>query len=164
MQLEHPHLDERLREPRREPRVVERAALEREPPELVDELRVDHELARVHAALVRERGVRDAPAFVQRTDEPVGRNEHVGEEHLVELGLVGDLAQRPHLDAGRVHVDDERGDALALRRVGIGAREAPAPVGELRVARPHLLPVQHEAASTVGPEPASTARRGSRAT
>ena len=82
----------------------------------------------------------------QRTDEPVGRDEHVGEEHLVELGLVGDLAQRSHLDTRRVHVDDERGDALALGRVGIGAREAPAPVGELRVARPHLLAVEHEAA------------------
>ena len=32
---------------------------------------------------------------------------------------------------------------LLLRRVGIGAREAPAPVGELRVARPHLLAVEH---------------------
>ena len=30
-----------------------------------------------------------------------------------------------------------------LRRVGIGAGEAHAPVGELRVARPHLLAVEH---------------------
>ena len=35
---------------------------------------------------------------------------------------------------------------LLLRRVGIGAGEAHAPVGELRVARPHLLPVEQPAA------------------
>ena len=146
MQLEDADLDERLREPAREARIVERVVLEAEPPQLVEELRVRDELARVHAAFVRERRVRDAPTFVQRSDEPVVGDEHVGEEHLVELRLVGDLAQRSHLDAGRVHVDDERGDALALRRVGVGAGEAPTPVGELRVARPHLLAVDDEAA------------------
>ena len=30
------------------------------------------------------------------------RDAHVGEEDLVELGLAGDLAQRPHVDPGRV--------------------------------------------------------------
>ena len=42
-----------------------------------------------------------APALVHRADEPVVGDEHVAEEHLVELGLAGDLAQRPHLDARR---------------------------------------------------------------
>ena len=146
MQLEHADLHVRLRETRCEPRVVERAAIERQSPQLVDELGVNHELARVHASLVRERRVRDVPTGVLRADELVGRHEHVGEEHFVELGLVGDLTQRSHLDAGSVHVDDERGDPFALRRVGIGAREAPAPVGELRVARPDLLAVEEPAA------------------
>ena len=114
--------------------------------QLVDELGVDHELARVHAAfscVSVELAMRQPSCSARRVGR---RHEHVGEEHLVELRLVGDLAQRPHLDARRVHVDDERGDALALRRVGIGAREAPAPVGELRVARPHLLAVEEPAA------------------
>ena len=79
--------------------VVERAGLEREPQQLLEQLDVDDELARVHAALVGERRVGDAPALVLRADELVVGDEHVGEEHLVELGLVGDLAQRPHLDA-----------------------------------------------------------------
>ena len=107
---------------------------------------MDDELARVHAALVGERRVRDPPALVLRPDDAVLGDEHVGEEDLVELGLVGDLAQRPDLDARRAHVDDEVGDALLLRRVGIGAGETHAPVGELRVARPHLLAVEHPTA------------------
>ena len=146
MQPEDLHLDERLGQPLRVAVVVERAVLGREPQELLDELGVDDELARVDAALVGERLVRDLPAFVLRADDPVLGNEHVGEEDLVELGLVGDLAQRPHLDARVAHVDDEVGDALVLRRVGIGAGEAHAPVGELRVARPHLLAVEQPAA------------------
>ena len=40
------------------------------------------------------------------------------EEHLVELGVAGDLAERAHRDAGRVHVEQEVGDALVLGRVG----------------------------------------------
>ena len=46
----------------------------------------------------------------------------------------------------RVHVDDERGDALRLRDVEVRAGEAPTPIRELRVARPDLLPVEHVAA------------------
>ena len=146
VELEQLHLDERLGEPLCEAVIVERAAFDGHAPQLVDELRVHDELAGVHAAFVRERGVGDPPTFVHRADEAVVGDEHVGEEHLVELRLVGDLAQRAHVDTGRVHVDDERRDPLLLRRIGIGAREAPAPVGELRVARPHLLAVEHPTA------------------
>ena len=63
------------------------------------------------------------------------------EEHLVEHGVAGHLAQRPHLDAGLVHVDREPGDALVLRRVGIGAGEQHAHVGGLAQRGPHLLAV-----------------------
>ena len=71
---------------------------------------------------------------------------HVGEEHLVEVAevLVGELGERPALDARRLHVDDQRADALVLRRVGIGAHEAEAPVGVVRARRPHLLAVDDE--------------------
>ena len=44
----------------------------------------------------------------------------LGEEHLVEQGPPGELAQGPHVDAGLVHVDREVGDALVLGDVGIG--------------------------------------------
>ena len=43
---------------------------------------------------------------------------HVVEEDLVELGVAGDLPQRLHRDAGRLHVEEEVGDALVLGRVG----------------------------------------------
>ena len=74
------------------------------------------------------------------------RDAHVGEEHLVEVAevRVAELGERPALDAGRRHVDDQRADALVLRRVGIGAHEAEAPVGVVRARRPHLLAVHDE--------------------
>ena len=53
------------------------------------------------------------------------------------------IAQRPLLDAGLVHRHRERGEALVLRDVGIGAREQQAPVGDVGVARPDLVAVDH---------------------
>ena len=55
-----------------------------------------------------------------------------------------EVAQRPHLDARRVHVDDEQADALVLRHVGIGAHVAEALLGDHGVARPDLLAVDDE--------------------
>ena len=67
------------------------------------------------------------------------------EEHLVEVDVAADVAQRPHVDAGLVQVDEEVRDAGALRRVGIGAREQHAEVGAVRPRGPHLLPVDDPA-------------------
>ena len=103
------------------------------------------------AALVRERRVGDRPAVVQLADELVVGHEHLVEEHLVELGVARDLHERPHLDAGRLHVDDEVGDALVLRRVGVGAGEADPP--PRRTARTTSTPS--------GPRAASRRRRAS---
>ena len=99
-----------------------------------------------HRALVRERAHRQAPTVVEVADEVLGRHLDVGEEHLVEVRVVvvGQLGDRPVLDAGRPHVDDEDADALVLRGGRIGAHEAEAPVGVLRTRRPHLLPVHDE--------------------
>ncbi|MEZ5206348.1 MAG: hypothetical protein R2690_05070 [Acidimicrobiales bacterium] len=88
---------------------------------------------------VRQRRRRDAPPVVDGADALVVRHDGVVEEHLVEVELVGDLAQRPDVDARLVHVDGERRDALVLRRAGVGARQHQAPIGELGVGRPHLL-------------------------
>ena len=87
-----------------------------------------------------------APAVVLLADEAVVGHEHVVEEHLVEHRLAGELAQRPDVDAGRLHVDHEARDAVVLRLLGVGAGEADAPVGFLGHRRPHLLAVQHPAA------------------
>ena len=56
-------------------------------------------------------------------------------------GAAGHLAQRPDLDAGRVHVDDEAGEALVLGQVGVGAADDLADVAVLRARGPHLLAV-----------------------
>ena len=54
------------------------------------------------------------------------------------------LAQRPHRDARRVHVDDEHGDALALGARRIAAGQAGGVVAVLGARGPDLLPVEHE--------------------
>ena len=77
-------------------------------------------------------------------DDVGARHAHVLEEHLVEVLVAADLLERPHGDAGAVHVDEQEGDALVLRRVGIGAHQQHAPVGVAREAGPHLLAVDDE--------------------
>ena len=74
------------------------------------------------------------------------RHADVGEEDLVEVAevLVAELGERSGLDARRLHVDQERRDALVLRDVGIGAHEAQAPVGVVGARRPDLLAVDDE--------------------
>ncbi len=80
-------------------------------------------------------------------DDMLARDEDVGQEHLVELRVAGHLHQRPHLDPGVGHVDDQRGDALlGTRCLGIGAGQAETPGGELGVGRPHLAPGDEEPA------------------
>src|SRR5579884_4110725 len=68
---------------------------------LVDDLLLERERG---ATLVRERRVRDRPSLVEPADEMVLGNEHVLEEHLVELRVAGDLHERSHLDPWRGHV------------------------------------------------------------
>ena len=64
------------------------------------------------------------------------------EEHLVELGLAGDLAQRPDLDAGVVHVADEVGDARrAWARRGRCGRPGSPSRAWCALGGPHLLAV-----------------------
>ena len=69
------------------------------------------------------------------------RDRHPGlvEEDLAELGRADDRLERADLDARRVHREDQPGDALVLRRVGVGAHEQLAPVGDLGERRPDLL-------------------------
>ena len=85
---------------------------------------------------------RDLPALADGAERAAVGEADVGEEHLVELGVARHLAQRAHLDAGRLHVDDEGGEApvLGQRRDRCGRRAGPK---RARVAQrgPHLLPV-----------------------
>ena len=96
------------------------------------------------AALVEKRRHGDVPASADVADHVLERHLDPAHEDLVELGFTGDLPERPYLDTGRVHVDDhvrEPGVALGF---GVGAGEEDAEVGDVRVRRPDLLPVEHE--------------------
>src|SRR5207249_2547826 len=84
------------------------------------------------------------PAVADLAEQVLLRHRDVGEEDLVELRLTGDLTQRSDLDAGALHVDDEICEAFVLL-AGRGApAEQDAPIGDMRVRRPHLLTVHHE--------------------
>ena len=87
----------------------------------------------------RERLHAGDPAVVLGADAVGLRHAHVVEEDLAELGLAGDLPQRLHGHAGRLHVHDHGRDALVAGRIGIGAREEPDVVGDQRVRGPDLL-------------------------
>ena len=93
--------------------------------------------------LVHQRALGDPPA---RTDipDPVHVPDHrAGQEHLVELGFPGELAERPDLHPGPGHVAAEVGQPGVLGHVRVGAREQQAPLRVVRHRRPHLLPVDH---------------------
>ena len=107
---------------------------------------VDHRSAAAaahHRALVGEGGHGHAPAAVDLAEHPLVRHPHVGEEHLAEVRRAGHLPERAHLDARRVHVDEEVGDPAVLRLVRVGAGQEDAEVAVLRAGRPHLLTVHH---------------------
>ncbi len=96
-------------------------------------------------ALEVERRLRDRPAVALAADQIGGVTDRVVEEHLVEHGLAGHLAQRADRDAGLVEREREPRDAAVLRHREVGAREQHAVVGLHRHAAPHLLTVDDEA-------------------
>ena len=93
-----------------------------------------------------QRALADGPSVVALAEQVLLGHFHVGEEHLVEVGVVraGQLGQGSARDAGRAHVDDEHADTAVLRRLGVGAHVAQAVVGVVGPRRPHLLPVHRE--------------------
>ena len=101
----------------------------------------------------------DPPALADVADAVGVGHPHLGQVDLVELGLAGHLAQRPHLDAGRVHVEREVGQALVLGRLGIGAGDEHAPIGDVGERVPHLLPGDDPLVA-VAARPGRPARRG----
>ena len=103
-------------------------------------------------ALVHQRGAGHPPAVVEVAHEVGGRDADVVEEHLVEVRLAGDLAQRSDRDARRAQVDDEARDALVLRHRRVGAEDAEPEVAVVGAAGPDLLAVEDElVAVALGP-------------
>ena len=92
-------------------------------------------------ALVHQRGERDPPAFALGPEPSRVGHARIGEEHLVELGVTGDLHERAHFDAGRVHVDDEVAEPAVLGLVGIGAGDEHPVLRDVAQRGPHLLTV-----------------------
>ena len=90
---------------------------------------------------MQQRRHRHLPALALVAQAVLDGHLDVAEEDLVELRLARDLPQRPHLDPGRVHVDEEVGEVPVARRVRVALRDEDAEVGDVRERRPHLLPV-----------------------
>ena len=111
--------------------------------ELLHRLAVARHVAELgRFALVAHDGHRQRPTLARLADHVGGRHARAVEQHLAELaGDPVDHLERTLLDAGLVHRHRERGDALVLRHVGIGAGEQQAPVGDVGVAGPDLVPV-----------------------
>jgi hypothetical protein len=65
--------------------------------------------------LIHEGGEGHRPSTVDVAQQVGVGYPDIGEEDLVERGTPCHLAQRPHFDAGGVHVDDEAGQSTVLR-------------------------------------------------
>src|SRR5918996_4059627 len=91
------------------------------------------------APLVGEEIHGDRPTLALFTDGAVEGDEHVVVEDLRELLLAVHGLDGPDRDAGRVHVDEEGGDAPVGRFEGAGPGQQDAPLGVLGQAGPHLL-------------------------
>ena len=113
---------------------------------------VDIEAARRQAdrqPLVHQGGERGLPALAHLAQALAVGDAHVGEEHLVEVGAARHLLDRPHLDARRLHRQEEHGEAGVLGHVGIGAGDDDAVVAVMRARGPHLLAVDHPALAPI---------------
>jgi len=93
-------------------------------------------------ALVGEQVFGVGPAFIFLADEVGDGDFHVGEPGLVDLmpAIHGD--DWTDFDAGRLHVDEDEGDAfLRFLRGWVGAAEHEDPVGEVTERGPGFLAV-----------------------
>ena len=132
--------------------VVEQPALGGRVDQVVEQLAQPHlEEEREPCALVHQRRQRDLPAVADAADDVLVGDPRVLDEELVELRLAGDLAQRPDLDRVLLHVHQEVGQALVLRRLGVGARDEHAPLRVLRAAGPDLLAGDDPAVAVAAP-------------
>src|SRR5437763_1960468 len=72
--------------------------------------------------LVLERGQGHLPTVADAADDVGVGDPRLLDEQLVELRLARDLAQRANLNPILLHVHQEVGEALVLRRLGVAAR------------------------------------------
>jgi len=102
---------------------------------------------------VRERRVGDLPALAALAHHVALGHAHVVEEDLVEAILAEvarHRAQRPDLDAGRVHRRQDVADAAVLAGAGLRAHQHEDHVRRVRRARPDFLTVDDEVVAVGG--------------
>ena len=104
-------------------------------------------LIKAYDAFIQARGA-EARVFLDaynaKLEEVLLRHLDIFEKDLVEAFFPRHLDQRPHADAGTVHIHQQVADALVFGRFGVGAHQQDAPVGAVRTRRPDLLPVHDE--------------------
>ena len=102
--------------------------------------------------LIGELARRLLPGAVDLAEHVILRHEEVGEDDLVELVLAGDLADRVHLDARLLHLDQKLGQAVTA--VFLGRLRRPEDrdhvVGDMRRRGPDLGAVDEIAAVGLG--------------
>src|SRR3546814_9713986 len=86
----------------------------------------------------------DPPPVVHRSHDIVERHPHIVEKDFVEMIITVVPADRANLDAVAVHRDQYDADAHMLGMQWPGTDECIHPVGNLRLARPDLVTVDHQ--------------------
>ena len=95
--------------------------------------------------LAAEHHAGNAPALIEAAEHVGLRHAHLVEEFLGEFGVAFEGLDRPHGNAGRMHIDEQHGDAgMARFRLGIGAHQREHPIGVMAVGGPHLMAVDDE--------------------
>ena len=100
---------------------------------------------RGHAALELQGSHRHTPAVAGFPDHQFGVGAGVGEEHLVELRVTGQLDDRADLDTRLVKRHKQIRQTLVPFGALLGSRDDEAPLRPVRQRRPDLLPVDDPA-------------------
>jgi hypothetical protein len=101
---------------------------------------------------ISQRRLQHPPAVVQAAKDICRRDARIGDENLIEMGLVRNLAQGANLDAGLLHRKEEESQALMFWNIPIGARQQHAVVRMSGAGGPDLLPRDGEiVAVALGP-------------
>ncbi len=111
------------------------------------------------ASLEGEFGVDLGPAVTLLPDQRIVSQQHIVEEHLVEVGVAGEIADRSNRHAGKRQVDDElRKPFLPVRRFSGGPNQGDHVLAVMCVGRPDLPAVQAPAFRALG-RPRADARQ-----
>ena len=91
-----------------------------------------------------ERCVGDLPALVHLEHDAAFRHSYIGEEDLVEVCRTGHIDKWAYFDAGRIHREQDIGDAMMLLGIRISSDETEHHVGLARRGGPDLLTIDDE--------------------